>query len=74
MDFLVNHPIFAFMFTIVVLWVSSRVGAALRIRRGDMAEEERGDYAVLLTAKQPEQHTIESVFSRVHPTSSHILP
>lgn len=30
--------------------MSSRVGAALRARRADMVEEERGDYGVLLTA------------------------
>ena len=50
MSFLVNHPILTFVVTIVVLWMSSRVGAALRARRADMVEEERGDYAVLLTA------------------------
>lgn len=50
MSFLVNHPILTFVVTIVVLWVSSRVGAALRLRRADMVEEERGDYGVLLAA------------------------
>jgi hypothetical protein len=50
MSFLVEHPILTFVVTIVVLWISSRVGAALRARRADMAEEERGDYGVLLTA------------------------
>lgn len=50
MSFLVNHPILTFVVTIVVLWVASRVGAALRIRRADMIEEERGDYGVLLAA------------------------
>ena len=50
MSFLLNHPILTFVVTIVVLWVSSRVGAALRIRRADMIEEERGDYGVLLAA------------------------
>jgi protein-S-isoprenylcysteine O-methyltransferase Ste14 len=50
MSFLVNHPILTFVVTIVVLWMSSGVGAALRVRRADMVEEERGDYGVLLTA------------------------
>lgn len=50
MSFLVNHPIVTFVVTMVVLWVSSRVGAALRTRRADMVEEERGDYGVLLAA------------------------
>ena len=48
MSVLVNHPILAFVVTFVVLWISSRVGAALRVRRADMVEEERGDYGVLL--------------------------
>jgi hypothetical protein len=48
MTFLVDYPILTFVATIVVLWVSSRAGAALRVRRKDMAEEERGDYGVLL--------------------------
>jgi hypothetical protein len=50
MSTLVNRPILTFLVTIVVLWVSSRVGAALRVRRVEMAEDERGDYGVLLTA------------------------
>jgi hypothetical protein len=50
MIFLINYPILTFVVTIVVLWVSARVGALLRIRQGQMAEEERGDYGVLLTA------------------------
>ena len=50
MSFLIDHPILTFAVTIVVLWVSSRAGAALRIRHVDMAEEERGVYGVLLAA------------------------
>lgn len=50
MSFLVDHPILTFVVTFVVLWVSSGVGAALRIWRADMIEEERGDYGVLLAA------------------------
>lgn len=50
MDFLIDHPILTFVVTVVALWVSSQVGAMLRRRRSDMAEEERGDYGVLLTA------------------------
>ena len=50
MSSLVNHPILTFVVTIVFLWMSSRVGAALRVRRADMVEEERGDYGVLLAA------------------------
>lgn len=50
MSFLLNHPMLTFVVTIVVLWMSSRVGAALRVRHADMVEEERGDYGVLLTA------------------------
>jgi hypothetical protein len=50
MSILLNHPLLTFVVTIVVLWTSSRLGAALRLRRAEMAEEERVDYAVLLTA------------------------
>jgi hypothetical protein len=50
MAFLVNYPILTFVVTAVVLWLSFLVGAVLRKRRSDMAEEERGDYAVLLAA------------------------
>lgn len=50
MSLLVDHPILTFVVTIVALWVSSRVGAALRMRRADMVEEERRDYGVLLAA------------------------
>ncbi len=50
MTFLVDHPIVTFVVTVVVLWLSFLVGAVLRKRRSDMAEEERGDYGVLLAA------------------------
>jgi hypothetical protein len=50
MTFLVNHPILTFVVTVVVLWLSFLAGTVLRIRRSDMAEEERGDYGVLLAA------------------------
>jgi hypothetical protein len=50
MTFLVDHPIVTFLVTVVVLWLSSLVGTVLRKRRTDMAEEERGDYGVLLGA------------------------
>jgi len=50
MAILVNHPILTFVVTVVVLWLSFLVGTALRKRRSDMAEEERGDYGVLLAA------------------------
>jgi hypothetical protein len=50
MTFLVNYPIVTFMVTILVLYLSFVVGEALRKQRSDMADEERGDYGVLLTA------------------------
>ena len=50
MNILVDHPILTFAVTVVVLWVSSRVGAALRTWRVAMVEEERGDYGALLAA------------------------
>ncbi|MGC1415350.1 MAG: hypothetical protein WA817_08720 [Candidatus Acidiferrum sp.] len=50
MTFLVDHPIVTFFVTVVVLWLSCLVGTVLRKRRGEMPEEERGDYAVLLAA------------------------
>jgi hypothetical protein len=50
MTFLVNHPILTFVVTIVLLWLSFVVGTVLRKRRSDMAEDERGDYGVLLAA------------------------
>src|ERR1700739_4088571 len=50
MTFLVNYPILTFVVTAVVLWLSFLVGAVLRKRRSDMAEEERGDFGVLLAA------------------------
>jgi len=50
MTFLVNHPILTFVVTVVVLWLSFLLGTVLRKRRSGMAEEERGDYGVLLAA------------------------
>ena len=50
MTFLVNHPILTFVVTVVVLWLSFLVGTVLRKRRSSMAEDERGDYGVLLAA------------------------
>lgn len=50
MDFLINHPVATFLVTVVILWLSFHVGTVLRKRRRDMAEEERGDYGVLLAA------------------------
>ena len=50
MTFLVNHPIVTFLVTVLVLWLSFLVGTVLREHRSDMAEEERGDYGVLLAA------------------------
>ena len=50
MTFLVNHPILTFVVTVVLLWLSFLVGTVLRKRRTDMAEDERGDYGVLLAA------------------------
>jgi len=50
MHFLLNRPLLVFLITIVVLWVSAHVGAALRSRRMTMEEEERGDYGVILAA------------------------
>jgi hypothetical protein len=50
MTFLVDHPIVTFVATVVFLWLSCLVGIALRKRRSDITEEERGDYGVLLAA------------------------
>jgi len=50
MHFLLNHPLLVFLITIVVLWASAHVGAALRRRRMTMEEAERGDYGVILAA------------------------
>jgi hypothetical protein len=50
MAFLVDHPIVTFVVTVVLLWLSCLVGIALRRRRSDITEEERGDYGVLLAA------------------------
>jgi hypothetical protein len=50
MIFLVNYPILTFVVTVVILWLSFLVGAVLRKRRSDLAEEERGDFGVLLAA------------------------
>jgi hypothetical protein len=50
MAFLLDHPILVFVLTMLVLAASSRVGAAMRDRRGVMGEEERGDYGVILAS------------------------
>jgi hypothetical protein len=50
MAFLVNHPVLIFLTTIIVLWLSSAVGVALRRRRVVLAEPERSDFGVILAA------------------------
>jgi hypothetical protein len=50
MEFLVNRPIVAFMVTFLVLWLSARVGVALRKRHTALQEPERADFAVILAA------------------------
>jgi hypothetical protein len=50
MAFLVNHPILTFVVTIIILWLSSLLGVALRKHRFQLKEPERADYGVILAA------------------------
>lgn len=50
MTFLVNRPWMLFFVTVIVLWISCRVGAALRSRRGPVPEAARGDFGIVLGA------------------------
>lgn len=50
MAFLVNHPVVTFVVTIVVLWLSSQLGVALRKQRMQLSEAERADFGVILAA------------------------
>lgn len=47
---IMNYPLAVFLFSLVVLWLSSLVGARLRKRRGSMDEVERKDFDVVLAA------------------------
>jgi hypothetical protein len=44
-----NSPIFLFLFSLIILWLSERVGAAIRKRR-PMRDDARTDFDVILTA------------------------
>ena len=50
MTWAMNDPAFVFLVALVVLWVAARLGAAIRRKRGEMNEEDREDFAVILTA------------------------
>jgi hypothetical protein len=45
-----NHPVWVFVVTLVVLWLAARVGVEVRRRRGAMEEEDREDFGLILTA------------------------
>jgi hypothetical protein len=47
---IMNYPLAVFVFSLVVLWLSSLVGTWLRKRRGSMDEAERKDFDVVLAA------------------------
>src|SRR6516225_5535358 len=50
MTWAMNDPAFVFLVALVVLWIAARLGAAIRRKRGEMNEEDREDFAVILTA------------------------
>ena len=47
---LMDHPAVVFVVTLVLLWVASKVGAAFRKKSGEMGEEERDDFGMILAA------------------------
>src|SRR5271156_2496919 len=50
MEIVINHPILVFALAFVGLWASSRAGALLRMRQGDLTDEERDDLGMILGA------------------------
>ncbi len=50
MDSLLNYPVLVFVLTFIALWISARIGANIRRRRPDMAEDGREDFGVILAA------------------------
>jgi len=47
---IVNFPLFVFMISLVVLWLSTQVGVLVRTRLRPLAEDERQDFSVVQTA------------------------
>ena len=50
MNFLTNHPIFFFVISLVVLWLSAHLGATIRRRRHPTSLEDGDDYNLVLGA------------------------
>jgi len=50
MDDLRNYPLLVFAATFIMLWLAARIGALLRRRKGDPAEELSQDYSIVLGA------------------------
>ena len=47
---IMNYPLAVFGFSLVVLWLSARLGASIRKRRGPMGDDERKDFDMILAA------------------------
>ncbi len=50
MTLILDHPIFVFVATFLLLWLSSWVGMVVRSRRGEFSESMRSDYSVIVGA------------------------
>ena len=50
MIYLVNHPIQFFVVSLVVLWISSRIGGFIRLRKHPAPLEDTDDYSLILSA------------------------
>ncbi len=47
---LLNYPVLVFALSFFALWISARIGAALRRRRPDITDGGREDFGVILAA------------------------
>ena len=50
MTLILDHPIFVFVVTFLLLWLASWVGMVVRSRRGEFSESMRSDYSVIVGA------------------------
>ena len=50
MTLILDHPIFVFVVTFLLLWLASWIGMVVRSRRGEFSESMRSDYSVIVGA------------------------
>lgn len=50
MTVILDHPIFVFVVTFLLLWIASWIGMVVRSRRGEFSESMRSDYSVIVGA------------------------